>query len=96
MMDASACTCTMDVRRYALACLLCSSQESRLTPQQHAIVSQPQICLDSCMCSHTEVEVADENSYLTQSQYADTRSRSPSADAIMSGAWQGGHWSVSL
>ena len=36
-------------------------------PQQHASVSQGLICSDSCMCFHTEIEVADETCHLTQS-----------------------------
>ena len=36
-------------------------------------------------CCHTEIEVADETFYLTQSQYTDTRLTSPSADPIMPG-----------
>ena len=31
-------------------------------------------------CCHTETEVATQTFYLTQSQYTDTRSNSPSAD----------------
>ena len=31
------------------------------------------ICLDYFTCCHTEVEVADQTCYLTQSQYTDTR-----------------------
>ena len=44
------------------------------------------------MCCHTEIEVADQTFYLTQSQYTDTGLTSPSADPIMPGAWQGSHW----
>ena len=33
-------------------------------------------------CCHTEMEVADQTFYLTQSQYTDTRPNSPSADPI--------------
>ena len=60
-----------------------------LTSQQHASVSQGQICSDNSMCCHTETEVADQTFHLTQSQYADTRLTSPSTDPIMPGAWQG-------
>ena len=31
-----------------------------LKAQQHAHVSQGLICLDNCMCCHTEIEVADQ------------------------------------
>ena len=37
-------------------------------------------------CCHTEVEVADQTFYLTQSQYTDTGPTSPSTDPIMPGA----------
>ena len=57
-----------------------------LTSQQHASVSQGQICSDNCMCCHTEIEVADQTFHLTQSQYTDTGPTSPSADPITSGA----------
>ena len=60
-----------------------------LTPEQHASVSQGRIRTDNCTCCHTEMEVADQTFYLTQSQYTDTGPTSPSADPITSGAWQG-------
>ena len=40
-----------------------------LTPQQHASLSQGRICSDNSTCYHTEVEVADQTFYLTQSQH---------------------------
>ena len=40
-----------------------------LTSQQQASVSQGRICSDNFTCCHTEVEVADQTLYLTQSQY---------------------------
>ena len=64
------------------------------TSQQQASVSQGRICLDNFTCCHTEIEVADQTFYLTQSQYADTGPTSPSADPITPGAWQGSHWSA--
>ena len=67
-----------------------------LTSQQHASVSQGRICLDNFTCCHTEIEVADQTFYLTQSQYTDTRPTSPSADPITPGTWQGSHWSASI
>ena len=67
-----------------------------LTSQQHASVSQGRICSDKSMCCHTEIEVADQTFYLTQSQYTDTRPTSPSANPITPGAWQGSHWSASF
>ena len=48
----------------------------------------------SFTCCHTETEVADKTFHLTQSQYTDTRSTSPSADHISPGAWQGSHWNA--
>ena len=38
------------------------------TSQQHAGVSQRQICLDNCKCFHSEIEVEDQTCYLIQSQ----------------------------
>ena len=67
-----------------------------LTSQQQASVAQGRICSDNCTCCHTEIEVADQTFYLTQSQYTDTGPTSPSADPITSGAWQGSHWSVNF
>ena len=67
-----------------------------LTSQQQASVSQGQICSDNFTCCHTEIEVADQTFYLTQSQYTDTGPTSPSADPIMPGAWQGSHWSANF
>ena len=67
-----------------------------LTFQQHANVSQGQICSDSCTSCHTEMEVADQTFYLTQSQYTDTGLTSPSADPVTPGAWQGSHWSANF
>ena len=63
-----------------------------LTSQQQASVSQRRICSDICTCCHTEIEVADQTFYLTQSQYTDTGPTSPRADSISPGAWQGCHW----
>ena len=65
-----------------------------LTSHQQASVSQGRICSDSFTCCHTEIEVADQPFYLTQSQYTDTGPTSPSADPMTPGAWQGGHWSA--
>ena len=67
-----------------------------LTSQQQASVSQGRICSDNFTCCHTEIEVADQTFYLTQSQYTDTGPTSPSADPIMPGAWQGSHWSANF
>ena len=58
-----------------------------LTSQQQASVSQGRICSDNFACCHTEIEVADQTFYLTQSQYTDTGPTSPSADPITPGAW---------
>ena len=67
-----------------------------LTSQQQASVSQGRICSDNFTCCHTEIEVADQTFYLTQSQYTDTGPTSPSADPITPGAWQGSHWSTNF
>ena len=67
-----------------------------LTSQQHASVSQGRICSDNLTCCHTEIEVADQTFYLTQSQYTDTGPTSPSADPITPGAWQGSHWNANF
>ena len=67
-----------------------------LTSQQQASVSQGRICSDNFTCCHTEIEVADQTFYLTQSQYTDTGPTSPSADPISPGAWQGSHWSANF
>ena len=67
-----------------------------LTSQQQASVSQGRICSDNFTCCHTEIEVADQTFYLTQSQYTDTRPTSPSADPITPGTWQGSHWSTNF
>ena len=67
-----------------------------LTSKQQASVSQGRICSDNFTCCHTEIEVADQTFYLTQSQYTDTGPTSPSADPITTGAWQGSHWSANF
>ena len=68
----------------------------RLMSQQQATVSQGRICSDNYMCCHTEIEVADQTFYLTQSQYTETRLTSSSADPITPGAWQGSDWSANF
>ena len=60
--------------------------------QQHACVSQGQICSNYFRCCHTETEVADQTFYLTQSQYADTTPTSPRADPITPGACRVATW----
>ena len=67
-----------------------------LTSQQQASVSQGRICSDNFTCCHTEIEVADQTFYLTQSQYTDTGPTSPSADPMTPGACQGSHWSANF
>ena len=67
-----------------------------LTSQQQASVSQGRICSDNLTCCHTEIEVADQTFYLTQSQYTDTGPTSPSADPNAPGALQGSHWSANF
>ena len=67
-----------------------------LTSQQHASVSQGWICSDKFTCCYVEIEAVDQTIYLTQSQYADTGTTSPSTDPVMPGAWQGSHWSANF
>ena len=81
--------------RNVTACTVCLFLGC-LSSQQHAIVSQGRICSDNFTCCHTEIEVADQTVYLTQSQYTDTGPTSPSADPITPGAWQGSHWSANF
>ena len=64
--------------------------------QQHASVSQGQICSDNFTCCHTEIEVADQTFHLTHAQYTDTRPTRPSTDPITPGTWQGSHWSANF
>ena len=80
------------------------------TSQQHASVSIGQICSDDCMGCHTEIGVADQTFYLTQSQYTDTYQTfyltqsqytdtgptSLSPDPITPGSWQGSHCRANL
>ena len=67
-----------------------------LTSQQQASVSQGRICSDNFTCCHTEIEVADQTFYLTQSQHTNTEPTSPNANPISPGAWQGSHWSANV
>ena len=55
-------------------------------------VYQGRICEDNCTCCHTEIDVADQTFYLTQSQYTDTGPTSPSSEPFSPGACQGSHW----
>ena len=80
-----------------LLCLTVCLLVGCLTSQQQASVSQGRICSDIFTCCHTEIEVADQTFYLTQSQYTDTGPTSPSADPItLKCAWQGSHWSANF
>ena len=81
----------MDIARVKCSLLLFTGC---LTSQQHASVSPGRICSHNFTCCHTETEVADPTFHLTQSQYTDTGSTSPSTDPITLGAWQGSHWSA--
>ena len=67
-----------------------------LTSQQHACVSQRLICSYNYECCHTEIDVADQTFYLTQSQNAESGPTSPSADPVIPSARQGNHWSVNF
>ena len=86
------CRLTSRLRCSRVVCLFVGC----LTSQQQASVSQGRICSDTFTCCHTEIEVADQAFYLTQSQYTDTRPTSPSADPITPFAWQGSHWSANF
>ena len=83
---------TMEGRKAKFVCWLVGC----LTSQQQASVSQGRICSDNLTCCHTEIEVADQTFYLTQSQYTDTGPTSPTADPITPGAWQSSHWSANF
>ena len=67
--------------------MLCLLFVACLTSQQHTSVSQGRICTGNFTCCHTEIEVADQTFYLTQSQYINTGPISPSSDPITPGAW---------
>ena len=82
--------------RSVLTSLLAATLVGCLTYQQHASVSQGRVCSDNLTCCHTEIEVADQTFHLTQSQYTDTGTTSPSTDPITPGAWQGSHWSANF
>ena len=69
---------------------------SSLMSQHHAGVSQGGICSDRFTRCHTEIEIAEQTVYLTQSQCTDTRLTSPSSDPTAPGAWQGSRWSANL
>ena len=90
----NACVHRLDLRLYShrIVCLLVGC----LTSQQQASVSPGRICSDNCTCCHTEIDVADQTFYLTQSQYTDTGPISPNTDPITPGAWQGSHWSANF
>ena len=59
-------------------------------------VSQRWICSDKRTYRHTEIEVADQTFYITQSQYTDNGLTSPSTDPITPCVWQGSHWSANF
>ena len=85
-----------DRSSFVWVCLLVGWLADCLTSQQHATVSQRRFYSDNYTCYHTEIEIAHQTFYLTQSQYTDTGPTSPSADPIMPGAWQGSHWSANF
>ena len=47
-------------------------------------------------CCYTEIQAADQSLHLTQSQYTDTGSTSPSTNPLTPGAWRGSHWSTNF
>ena len=86
----------LSLHTLSAVCLFVGLLVGCLTSQQQASVSHGRICSDNFTCCHTEIEVADQTFYLTQSQYTDTGPTSPSADPIRPGAWQGSHWSANV
>ena len=86
----------LENKTYHLCCLLWFFYwlVGCLTSQQHASVSQGLICWDNYTCCHTEIQVADQTFHLTQSQYTDTASASPSTDLTTPSVWHGSHWSA--
>ena len=86
----------VDLTHSLLSIILRSLFVACLTSQQRASVSEGRICSDNFTCCHTEIKVADQTLYLTQSQYTDTGPTSPSTDPITPGAWQGSHWSANF
>ena len=62
----------------------------------YASVFQGPVCSENVTCCHTEIKVADQTFYITQSQYADIRPVNPRADPITPGTWQGRHCSANL
>ena len=72
-------TCCWDIKQptnqlqhVCCCCLLVGC----LMSQQQASASQGRICSDNFTCCHTEIEVADQTFYLTQSQYTDQADQS--------------------
>ena len=61
-----------------------------VTLQQHASWSE------NCTCCHSEIHVAHQIFYLTQSQYTYTGQTSPGADPVNPGSRQGSHWSINF
>ena len=86
------CCCLFDFCLFCCCCCCCCC----LTFQQHENVSQGRICSDNFTFCHTEIKVADQTFYLTQSRYTDTAPTNPSADPITPGAWQRRHWSANF
>ena len=58
-------------------------------PSKMLSASQGPICSYSCTFCNTEIGVADQTYYPTQSQNTDTWPTSPSTDPTLSGVWQG-------
>ena len=54
------------------------------------------ILINKCTCFNTEIQVAGQIFYLTQSQYTDTGPTSPSSDPITPGEWHGSHRSTNF
>ena len=72
-----------------LVCLLLS----RLMYQQHACLSQGQICYNNCMRCHTETENVNQTCCLG---YTDTRQTIPSTDPMTLGTQRTNHYRISF
>ena len=60
-------------------------------PSNTQNVPQEQICSDKYARYHSEIEVAYQTCYLTQSEYADAGLTNPTTDPMILGAWQSSH-----
>ena len=87
-------SCAVEKNRYRSAMLVRWLVDQR--PSNRLVYLRDGSAQTSFTCCHTEIEVADQTFYLTQSQYTDTGLTSPSTNPITPGAWQGRHWSANF